>query len=48
MSTGEDLGKKLAGVLGIPTGNITELTIKCQVHLPARPYKTLQSAKGTT
>ena len=28
--SGEDLGKKLAGVLGIPTGNITELRIICK------------------
>ena len=28
--SGEDLGKKLAGVLGIPSGNITELRIICK------------------
>jgi len=34
--SGEDLGKKLAGALGIPTGNITDLRIICKAGQDAQ------------
>ncbi len=35
--SGEDLGKKLCGVLGIPAGNITELRIICKASPVGAP-----------